>query len=153
MEENNDDNLTEEIIKELFIDIDASKKFTFDFKSSFLNNNFNNTIGVIAIKRYILLKFLDSFEQTIKNIEQKLILLQKNIHDKKKSVSTRLNNKTKSEDNTSCENKSDEPINEMHIQNDLSLNDLIQNKHLINRIKKRNKLNHVNYNDYFKKKL
>ena len=151
MEENNDDNLTEEIIKELFIDIDASKKFTFDFKTSFLNNNFNNTIGVIAIKRHILLKFLDSFEQTIKNIEQKLILLQKNIHNKKKSVNTRLNNKTKSEDNMSCENKSDEPIDEMHIQNDLSLNDLIQNKHLINRIKKRNKISHANHNDYFKK--
>ena len=147
MEEKNNDNITEEIIKELFIDIDASKKFTFDFKSSFLNNNFNNTIGVIAIKRYILLKFLDSFEQTFKNIERKLLLLQKNIHDKKKSVNTHLNNKTKSEDNMSCEN------NEMHIQNDLSLKDLNKNKHLINRIKKRNKLNHVNYNDYFKKKL
>ena len=151
MEEKNKDNITAEIIKELFIDIDSSKKFTFDFKSSFLNNNFNNTIGVIAIKRHILLKLLDSFEQTLKNIEQKLILLEKNINDNKKNFNTHTNNKAKSEDNMSCENKAEEPVNEMHFQNDLSLNDLDKNKHLINRIKKRNKINHVNHNDYFKK--
>ena len=151
MEGKNNDKIIEEIIKELFIDIDSSKKFTFDFKSSFLNNNFNNPIGVIAIKRHILLKFLDSFEQTIKNIEQKLILLQKNINDNKKNINNHLNNKTKSEDNMNCENKADGQINELHFQNDLSLYDLDKNKHLINRIKKRNKINHVNHNDYFKK--
>ena len=147
MKEENNYDITEKIIKELFIDIDLSKKFTFDFKSSFLNNNFNNSIGVIAIKRNILLKFFDSFEQTIKNIEKKIIMLQKELKDNEKSIKTQIKYKTKSLDIINYENKEDEPVN----KNDNSFNDLDKNRHLINRIKKRNKITRVNHNDYFKK--
>ena len=73
------------ILKDIYIDIELSKKFIIDFKTSFCNNNFKNMIGVVAIKKHILFNLFDSFEQTIRNIEIKIIKLQQEINNKKKS--------------------------------------------------------------------
>ena len=75
-------NIINTIIKDIYIDIELSKKFIIDFKTSFLNNNFNNMIGVVAIKKHILFNLFDSFEQAIKNIEIKINNLKQELNNK-----------------------------------------------------------------------
>ena len=74
---NIDNNIVGNIIKEIYTDIGLSKKFIFDFKLSFLKNNCNTKLETIAIKKIVLFNLFDSFELTIKNIEKKIIKLQK----------------------------------------------------------------------------
>ena len=82
---NNIDNyltdITDKIIKDIYADIEMPKKLIFDFKISFLNNDIiNDKFEVIAIKKFILFNLFDSIEQTMKNIEQKIIKIKSEIY-------------------------------------------------------------------------
>ena len=78
--DNNITDITDKIIKDIYTDIEISKKLIFDFKISFLNNDIiNNKLEVIGIKKYILFNLFDSFGQTMNNIEQKIIKLKSEI--------------------------------------------------------------------------
>ena len=89
---NTDNNIVGNIINDIYTDIRLSKKFIFDFKVSFLNNNFNTNLETIAIKKIVLFNLFDSFELTIKNIKKKIIKLQKEINNIFKSNSLSNNN-------------------------------------------------------------
>jgi hypothetical protein len=82
---NNIDNyltdITDKIIKDIYADIEMPKKLIFDFKISFLNNDIiNDKFEVIAIKKFILFNLFDSIEQTMKNIERKIIKIKSEIY-------------------------------------------------------------------------
>ena len=89
---NTDNNIVGNIINDIYTDIGLSKKFIFDFKLSFLNNNFNTNLETIAIKKIVLFNLFDSFELTIKNIKKKIIKLQKEINNIFKSNTLSNNN-------------------------------------------------------------
>ena len=78
---NADNCITDQLIKDIYADIELSKKIIFDFKLSCLNNNIiNNKLDIIAIKKLILLNLFESFERITNNIEQKIKKLRDEIN-------------------------------------------------------------------------
>ena len=80
------DSKSQSIIKDIYSEILLSKKLIFDFKCTFLNNNYNLKSEVIAIRKYVLFNIFDSFNQTLKNIEEKIFELEEKINLNLKNI-------------------------------------------------------------------
>ena len=161
--ENND--ITGKIINELYDEIELFKKSIFNFKSNFLNSNFNKKLEIIAIKKYILYNLFDSFEQTLNNIKEKILRLDKEIQciKKENNNSNKDNNnikinKTINYMNENSENKYElfsEDYNKYNVNNkNINLNNKEKrNKQNINIINFLNKNNHNYRKELYKNEI